>query len=191
MRAWPLSLAAIAACASAGGGRSAGAECEVVTGSLPADIALAPLAGRFVITLHATGGAQRGNTVTGYVTLRAAPQGTPGPAPAARTAFIGTTDVRLETVGALRLGDTGSDDPRAPGVAIYEQRGANGATTVTGRVGSYVTGAPEGGQVPIESAFTALFVRRIEAGGFAGGWTSGTGRMDGDRSGHFCAVRVE
>jgi hypothetical protein len=148
------------------------------------------MAGRFVLTMAATGGARNGRTVAGYLTLREAPAGTPAPTAGARTALIGTTDIILESVGALRLGDTGAEDPRAPGVAVYEQRAANGVPTVTGRIGSQTTAAPTPGLLQIEGAATVLFVRRIAGGGFAGGWQSTGPDPGASAQGHFCAVRI-
>jgi len=148
------------------------------------------MAGRFVLTMTATGGPRNGRTVAGYLTLREAPTGTPGPSAAARTALVGTTDVLLEGVGALRLGDTGAEDPRAPGVAVYEQRAANGVPTVSARIGSQTTAAPTPGMLQIEGSATALFVRRIDGGGFAGSWQSGTGQPGAGAQGYFCAVPV-
>ncbi len=144
------------------------------------------MAGRFVLTL--VGDGATGRLIGGYIILRAAPPGTDGPTAGARTALVGTTDVHLESVGALRLGDTGSSDPRAPGVAVYEQRAASGAPTVTARIGSQTTAARTPGLEQIEGAYTVLFVRRISSSGFAGGWQSGDGRND--VRGHFCAERV-
>ncbi len=184
-----LALLALAGCASTGGGAGGNACSPAMSGTLAAGTQLRPMAGRFALTLVATGGAQNGRSVAGYLTLREAPTGTPGPAANARTALVGTTDVILESVGALRLGDTGAEDPRAPGVAVYEQRAANGVPTVTARVGSHITAAPTPGMQQIEGQTTVLFVRRIGGDGFAGGWRSGDGSPRGPE-GYFCAVRV-
>ena len=159
-------------------------------GTLAVGTRVAPMAGRYVLTMVATGGAQNGRSVAGYLTLREAPAGTPGPAAGARTALIGTTDILLESVGALRLGDTGAEDARAPGVAVYEQRAASGVPTVTARLGSQTTAAPTPGLQQIEGSFTVLFVRRIESGGFAGGWRSGGPEPGIGAEGYFCAVRI-
>jgi hypothetical protein len=148
------------------------------------------MSGRFVLTMVAARGTRNGQSVSGYLTLREAPVGTPGPAAGVRTALIGTTDVILESVGALRLGDTGAEDPRAPGVAVYEQRAANGVPTVTARVGSATTAAPTPGMMQIEGQFTVLFVRRITGTGFAGGWRSGGPEPGGGAEGYFCAARI-
>jgi hypothetical protein len=160
------------------------------TGMLPAGTQVGPMAGRFVLTMVATAGPQNGRNVAGYLALREPPAGTAGPAQGTRTALVGTTDIILESVGALRLGDTGAEDPRAPGVAVYEQRAASGVPTVTARIGSQTTAAPTPGMLQLEGAATVLFVRRIGNGGFQGGWQS-TGPEPGNRAqGHFCAVRV-
>lgn len=179
---------AVAACATARGGGAP--VCVPVTGSLPSGTSLAPLQGRFIITLVADAGPRRGQTAAGYVTLRNAPAGTPGPGANARTVLVGVTDVGLEIVGALRLGDTGSEDARAPGVAVYEQR-TQSALTVNARIGSLITTPPTPGERAIEGSYTVLYVRHIAAGGFAGGWASAEGgTMGNEARGHFCAVRV-
>lgn len=163
--------------------------CAPVSEALPAGAPLNPMAGRFVITMVASSGRASGQTAAGYLTLRQAPADLPPPGAGARTVFVGVTEVGLEVVGAMRLGDTGSENPRAPGVAVYEQRPAAGAATVSARIGSAITGPAAPGMMPIEGAYTALFVKRIGAQGFAGDWTSGDG-VGGEARGHFCAVRV-
>jgi len=102
--------------------------------------------------------------------------------------MIGVTSTQLEAVGALRLGDPGSLDSLAPGVAIYEQHPATGAPTVTIRIGSETTSVPPAGLLRIEGSYMVLYVRRITSDGFFGGWASGDGRTE--VHGHFCAVRV-
>lgn len=185
-----LAVLVLSGCASAGG-RSGGSACApVTTGTLAAGARLQPMAGRFVLTMSATGGSQAGRTVAGYLSLREAPAGTTSPMPGSRTALIGVTDIILEGVGALRLGDTGSEAPSAPGVAVYEQRAANGVPTVTARIGSQTTAAPTPGMLQIEGSATALFVRRIDGNGFAGSWQSSTPQPGAGAQGYFCAVRI-
>lgn len=150
------------------------------------------MAGRFVLTMIATGGRQAGQSVSGYINLRLAPASAPAPGSGSRTAIIGTTDVAVQVVGAQRLGDLWSQDSLAPGVAVYEQRPATGQPTVIARMGSETTRVPQpGSAVAIEGAYTVLYVRRISAGGFAGGWASSNGMPQSEVSGHFCATRVE
>jgi hypothetical protein len=184
-----LALAATACAAMRGGGASSG-DCAPTPGTLAAGASLAPMAGRFVMTMVATAGPQRGQTVSGYVTLRQAPPGTPAPAAGASTALIGGTDILLETVGALRLGDAGADDPRAPGIAVIEQRSAAGVPTVVARIGSVTTAPPTPGLMAIEGSYTVLYVRRIDAGSFAGGWQSGGPEPGAAAQGYFCAARI-
>lgn len=168
-------------CASAGRGDAAA--CGPTTGALTASTSLAPLAGDFVLTLVATPARQ----VAGYLHLRAAPPGrTMG---AARLAFVGTTDVRVEGVGAQRIGDVGGTAPDAPGVGVYEARPATGAPSVTARIGSLSNMAPTPGLTAIEGSYFTLFIARVDGSGFAGSWRSGTGPVDEVR-GPFCAVRV-
>jgi hypothetical protein len=180
-----------AACASAGGAGGGQAACRPVADSVLPGTAVSTLPGRYVMTMIATAGTRRGGTVSGYITLRIAPAGTPAPGPNARTALIGTTDVALELVGALRLGDTRAEDARAPGVAVYEQRGASGAPSLVARVGSVTTAPPVAGMMPVEGEYTVLRVRRVASGGFAGNWASGSSDPATEARGHFCAVRVE
>lgn len=174
----------LAGCATRQNGSAAA--CAPVSGALASGVSLAPMAGRFVFTMVA----QDGRNVAGYLTLRAAPANLPGPAAGARTSHIGTTDILLETVGARRLGDTGSESPQAPGIAVYEQRPATGAPTVTARIGSRITAPPTPGMTQIEGEYTTLFVRRVSGDGFSGGWTSGDGSPGAETRGRFCAVRV-
>ncbi len=163
--------------------------CEPVTGALAAGAPVSTLSGRYALTLVATGGTQQGGIARGSLTLAARADSSAGPGPGgARTRFAGAMDMDLEAVGARRLGDISSPDPRAPGIAVYEQMSASGVPTVTARVGSVITAPPPPGLVQIEGAYTVLFVRRIGPDGFAGGWASGLEREEA--RGHFCAVRL-
>lgn len=179
----------VTACASMRGG--SGPACEPVAEALAAGSDVSAMSGRYVVTMIATAGERRGESVSGYMTLRAAPPGTPNLSASVRTALIGTTDIALARVGAVRLGDTWSEDPRAPGAAVYEQRAANGSPTVIMRLGSATTEVPSPGMQQIEGMYTVLYVRRILSGGFAGGWASGSGDAATDARGHFCATKVD
>lgn len=181
--------AAALACAHRTPGLERSAPCAPVSGSLAPGTSLAPLAGRFALTMVATYGPRQGQRVDGIVTLRNAPPEAPAPSSDARTVLVGVTDVAVESVGAQRLGDLAADDPRAPGVAVYEQRASGEAPSVTARLGSASTGQAAPGLVRIEGSWTALRILRIAPDAFAGSWSSGDGAGTEAR-GHFCAVRL-
>lgn len=190
---------ALAGCATVrgGGGGGGGAArdadpCRPVEGRLSADARTADMAGRFTITMVATGGAQAGQTVSGALTL--VPQDSAllaaGPEAAGATQPLrGTVAIALGQVGAVRMGELAADDPRAPGVGVYEQRAPDGAPTVVVRLGA-ASNARDA--QAFDAGHTTLFVRSITAEGFAGGWTSSGGSTFPIRraAGYFCAVRA-
>ena len=162
--------------------------CRPVEGRLPAGATTAGMAGTYELTMVATGGARAGRSVTGRLELVAQDSALVAVEGAAQT-LRGTSDVVPDSVGAVTGGELVSADPAAPGVAVYEQRSASGAVTVFARLGA---GSNAHGPQPFDAAFTTLFVRRISAGGFAGGWRSSAGSTFPLRQaeGYFCAVRA-
>ncbi len=145
--------------------------------------------GDYALTMVATAGAAAGRTVTG--TLRLVPQDSAlVAADGALQPLRGTADIRLESVGATRMGDLAAEDPAAPGVGVYEQRAPGGGVpSVVVRLGAGSNGR---GPSPIDAAHATLFVARIAADGFAGSWRSSAGSTFPPRraSGYFCAVRT-
>lgn len=182
MAGWPVLIATLGLAAAAGACASlrgiAATECARVEAALEPGASLEPLAGDFALTLVATSGPRRGESVAGGLRLRAAP-------PGRSAVLVGTTAIALDSVGALRLGDAEATDPGAPGVAVYEFRSAGGAPTVTVRIGSQTTSESV---ERYDGGYTVLRVRRITPGGFYGRWESGLGVRDW--GGHFCAVRA-
>ena len=187
-RRWLVAVVALAGCAHLKAGAAGDSPCEPVAGRLEAGADTRDMAGRFVLTMVATGGAHTGRTVTGFLTLL--PQDSAWTAAeGAMQPLRGTTDIPLDSVGAVRMGELGAADPAAPGVGVYEQRaGAGGAPTVVVRLGSASNAR---GLQAFDAGHTTLYVRRITRDGFAGGWASSAGSTFPMRhaQGYFCAVR--
>jgi hypothetical protein len=145
------------------------------------------MGGAYRFTMVATDGVRAGRTVSGRLELT--PQdSTLLQVEGAAQPFRGTTDVAVDSVGAVRMGDLAAADPSAPGVAVYEQRAPTGTLTVVMRLGSASNAR---GLQPFDAGHTTLYVRRISDAGFAGGWASSAGSTYPIRQAHgyFCAVR--
>lgn len=183
-----IALGLIAGCASPRG-RPDPLACRPVDGALSPGSSTSAMTGAYDFTMVATEGARAGRSVTGRMEL--VPQDSALMAvEGAQESFRGTTDVALDSVGAVPMGSLVSPDASAPGVAVYEQRSATGAVTVVMRLGSASNAR---GPQPFDAGFTTLFVRRIAEAGFAGGWRSSAGSTFPIRQaqGYFCAVRAK
>ncbi len=104
------------------------------------------------------------------------------------TPLYGFSDIDLQSVGAYRVGDPGSEDPDAPGVLVLESD-RDGRRVIILRLGSE---ANRRDRVRYDGAYMVLEVQRIDEDGFAGSWRSGF-PMSGTRSrtrGYFCAIQV-
>ena len=102
--------------------------------------------------------------------------------------FYGATDIALETVGGVRLGDPASLDSLQPGV-LFIQQNAPSATTpsaITLRIGSE---ANRRDVTRFDGGYMALRVQRAGTGSLVGTWASGVTRDEA--SGYFCATRVD
>ena len=194
-----------AACTSSGGdAESAGAgeagapagdrpppTCVPPSGELAADATLDGWAGEY--TLRMVGGAEGDDaaSIQGILILhqqlaylRQFSGSDGGAIPGVVAPLFGTTDVGVEAVGALRVGDLSSADPAAPGVLVIESENAQGPSILL-RFGS---DANRRDMVRFDGGFTVLEVRDIRDDGFSGTWTSGA---RGTRAGgYFCAERV-
>jgi len=175
-----------AAACGAKNARSAGADCQPLPDAPPAATSTIGLAGDYRLTLVATRGPRAGRMAEGRLSL--VPQDTAlqllfqldgSVDSTARMPLIGSTNLDLDAVGAVRLGALDSRDPRSPGVAVLETPGA-----IVLRLGA---DANRRGVVRFDGGYTALYVRATGAAGFAGGWASGVTGPDAE--GHFCAVR--
>ena len=102
--------------------------------------------------------------------------------------FYGWTDVQLDEIGAYRLGDPFSTDRLAPGVLVLtspDPASPGQVGSVTLRIGSQ---ANRSDIIRFDGAYTALYVRWIEADAFGGDWASGISGPEAE--GEFCAVRT-
>jgi hypothetical protein len=98
---------------------------------------------------------------------------------------IGTTDIALEQVGAVRMGDVRSADPLQPGISIWESRAPDGSVSAVLRIGQE---AIRSNLLRIEGGYTALFLRQVSINAIRGGWASGV--TTEAAKGYFCAQRA-
>jgi hypothetical protein len=184
-------LAAASGCAGHRGAPLEVSCAPIADQRLPPGTTAAALEGEFTLTLVSAAG----SVAKGVVALRAndsalVPLSAPGgsPRPDATMPLVGTAAIDLESVGAVRMGDLGSQDPTAPGVAVLERHevisGDTTASEITVRLGSE---ANRRDMIRFDGGYTALFVQAVTEAGFGGAWVSGGGRREA--SGHFCAVR--
>lgn len=155
------------------------------------------LTGAYRLTLVATEGPKRGESVVGDLVLLAnepamhrieSPEGTYRSD--ASMPLIGSVEIALEDVGGVRMGSLTSSEPMQPGVAVLERHvTAESDTTrtdITLRLGSE---ANRRDAMRFDGGFMALYVQSVADGSFRGTW--GSGVREPEARGHFCAVRVE
>ncbi|MGD0991476.1 MAG: hypothetical protein ABR998_03300 [Gemmatimonadales bacterium] len=186
--AFAAAVAAVGACGHPRANPSPDAPCRPVETPLPSSASTALMRGDFVVTMVATTGSKAGRSVTGRLSL--VPQDSALQAVERATQPLrGTATIALETVGAERLGDLAATAPDAPGVAVYEQRAADGKPTVIVRFGNESNAR---GPQAFDAGHTTGYVRQITPDGFAGGWSSSAGSVFPPRhaDGFFCATRI-
>jgi hypothetical protein len=180
---------AAVACAGRGRPGAAEEECRPVDAPFTASTAWDSLSGEWRLTLVARSGPMAGRSAQGALTLQAqdsAQRRVDRPGPTVVTVpLIGTTDIALEQVGAVRLGNLSSADPQQPGVAIWVSRSPDGAVSAVLRIGREPIRSD---LIRIEGAYMALFLRQVSADAIRGGWASGV--TTEQSSGYFCAQRV-
>jgi hypothetical protein len=149
------------------------------------------LAGEYRLILVATGGERAGQEADGELVLLTVDSAASlaqleADLSQSRAAYrlVGTTDLALETVGAVRMGDLASLDPSRPGVAVL-QRSDREDRDITVRLGSL---ANEVGNVRFDGGYAALRVSWLETSGFGGSWASGV--RGPEATGYFCAFRL-
>ena len=172
---------------------AAPADCVEQDGSLDSGVTLREAAGSFRLTLVTGSGDGRQRATTGTLHLQPNPPDLRSLAAedaatdeAVSVPLYGWAAVALQPVGALEVGDLGSQDPLSPGVLVLEQRPAYAApVAITLRLGSVAN--RRDGRTAVDGGYTALHVTRVEeSGGFSGTWTSG---VHGRRvEGHFCVI---
>ena len=182
---------AVAGCGSRGGCAALAADsgCQAVAAASLAGAPWDSLPGEWRLTMVATRGPMAGRVAQGSLTLRAQEASLrrverPGPV-TVTVPVIGATDLGVEAIGAVRMGDVRSTDPRHPGVSIWVLRGADGGVSAVLRIGEEEIGAA---RQPFDAGYTVLYLRRVSGAGFYGAWASGV--PDEVASGHFCAVRT-
>lgn len=177
------------ACAGRGRSGTAGVECRPSEGPFTATAPWDSLAGTWQLTLVAAAGPMAGHREEGALWLRTqdtALQRVDRPGPTTVTVpVIGTTDIELEQVGAVRIGDVRSADPLQPGVAIWVSRASDGRVAAVMRIGQE---AIRSNLLRFDGGYTALFLRQVSANVIRGGWASGVSTET--VSGYFCAARV-
>ena len=160
------------------GADSSETPCHPAQNVLAADATLTDAAGAYRLTLVAQQRSGKSPSVAGSLLLQ--PWSSDAFAPAS-SPLRGATDIDLEAVGAVSVGDPGSKDPAAPGVLVLESR-QDGAPRILLRLGSDANRAD---QPLFDGGFAVLEVAEITTSGFAGKWRSGAeGQF---ASGHFCA----
>ena len=165
--------------------------CVASTGSLAAGASLAGWAGEYSLTMVAGDEGAETGSVEGGLVLRDQSTdlrhfaGSDGSAiPGVASPLLGTTDIAVQVVGALRIGDLSSADPAAPGVLVIESQTAQGPSILL-RFGS---DANRRDMVLFDGGFTVLELSEVGDNGFKGTWTSGAQRSR--KTGYFCAERV-
>lgn len=190
-------LVPLAACATGTSEMSSApaAECVAQVDSLGVGATLREAAGSYRLVLVTEDGDGTRRTAAGTLRLETNPPGLRRLSAAGAAAedavsvpLHGWAAIDLQPVGALEIGDLGSQDPLSPGVLVLEQRPAFAApVAITLRLGSIANRRT--GQTAVDGGYTALHVTRVEeSGGFSGTWISGVHakRVEG----HFCAVPV-
>jgi len=189
-----VALLAVSACHPAPpAARPAADTCTAPTGELPHSATGAGLGGEYRLRLVATAGPRSGEAVDARLQLAPLADSLQVSPPmlgvrdtTTRYPLAGSTDFDPALVGGVGTGDNASTDPAAPGVLVIEQHpGATDApASVMLRLGAL---ANRRGLARFDGGYFALNVRRIDADGFAGTWSSGTARQAA--AGYFCAER--
>jgi hypothetical protein len=185
---------ALGACAgrNQAGGEASARECLPVEGRLAAGVPWDSLSGRWRLTLVATAGPRAGSRVAGLMTLQVrAPEVRRMDAPGSAVITVpvmGSSDIAVESVGAVRIGNVQAADPTQPGLAIWVTEGPDSAVSAVLRIGQEPLRTDI---VRFDGGYTALFLREVSSTRIRGGWTSAVSVREPAASGHFCAVRQE
>ena len=163
--------------------------CIPPEGPLAADASLEGRAGDYRLTMVEKVDGTPARTVEGSLvlltqveSLRRFEGSAGGSIPGVTSPLFGNTDLNVEAVGAVRVGDLSSLDPAAPGVLVIESETGTGPSILL-RLGS---DANRRDLVRFDGGYTVLTVIEIEAGSFTGTWSSGVRGPGSD--GFFCAT---
>lgn len=178
-----------AACSGHGGAAVTPSACHPVEGRLPENVHWDSLPGSWRLTLVAETGQMASRSVQGTMSLReqlpALKQVNILGAHPVTVPIIGTADIDLEGVGAVRLGDVLSTDPGHPGLAIWVSEGGGDGVSAILRIGEE---AIRGDIVRFDGGYTALYLQHVSASSIRGGWASGVTTKA--VTGYFCAERI-
>lgn len=167
---------------------SSAEECRAVESRIAANTPWDSLPGSWRLTLVSPSGTA-GQSVQGTMTLHAQEAALRRVERAGATAVsvpvIGATDIALEQVGAVRLGDLNSTAPNQPGLAIWVSEATDGNVSAVLRIGQE---AIHSDLLRFDGGYTALYLRQVSANSIRGDWASGVTRKEA--SGYFCADRV-
>ena len=165
-------------------------ECVPPVGTLASDASLEGRAGEYNLTMVEEVDGSPVRTAEGSLALLTQVDslrrfaGTAGGAiPGVTSPLFGSTDLNVEAVGAVRVGDLSSEDPTAPGVLVIESE--TGTTpSILLRFGS---DANRRDLVRFDGGYTVLRVVEIAVESFSGTWSSGARGPEAE--GFFCATR--
>ena len=165
-------------------------ECVPPEGPLPGYASLEGRVGEYRLTMieEIDGGPSR--TAEGSLTLlvqaeslRQFSGSAGGSIPGVTSPLFGSTDVNVESVGAVRVGNLSSEDPASPGVLVIESE-TGASPSILLRFGSY---ANRRDLVRFDGGYTVLSVVEITAQSFSGTWSSGARGPESE--GFFCATQ--
>jgi hypothetical protein len=172
-------------------------ECSPVEGALAGDDSSSGLEGEYQLTVVGSRSGESDSSATGGLVLepndsahiqRLTADGEP--IPGVLFTHYGWTDVPIEQIGGLALGQLDSRDPDAPGVLVIENRQlSNGEPylSITIRLGSQANAVSA---ARFDEGFSALYVKEVLSDRIRGDWASGDGRGR-VAEGHFCARRSD
>jgi hypothetical protein len=169
--------------------------CTAASGNLPAGARADALQGRFRLRLLASNGPRAGDSTIADLELVPADDSLQFVSAAAgnrdttaRLPLIGWTTLDPTAVGGSETGALDSREPTSPGVLVIERHTSrpDAPIEIMLRLGADANRRDE---VRFEGGYFALTVRRIDDGGFAGSWASGTGDPR-STTGYFCATRA-
>ncbi len=175
---------------SAPQGGATAATCVPTPGPLAANASLVGRAGEYLLTMIEEVDSGPSRAAEGSLSLltqaepfRQFSGSTGGSVPGVTSPLFGSTDLNVEAVGAVRIGDLSSTDPASPGVLVIESQTGTGPSILL-RLGSE---ANRRELVRFDGGYTVLTVVEITEAAFGGTWSSGT--LGPEASGFFCAVQ--
>ena len=165
------------------------AACIPPAGPAASDASLEGRAGEYHLTMVEQVDGSPSRTTEGSLTLLAQVESlrqftgsAGGSIPRVTSPLFGSTDMNVEDVGAVRVGNLSSEDPESPGVLVIESETGAGPSILL-RLGSDANGR---NLVRFDGGYTVLNVVEITAESFSGTWSSGT--QGPDSEGFFCAT---